>query len=156
MTFKSMIKHLLMMALFNSPQLDATPFSFFRCDDMRNIAAADAFMINETATSEDIKWLDEYNENENSLPQLVNSGSQGCEETGYFFDYESAYFMSINEYYAGQSYADDTVATLYDMAGNSLSENPANRDRFWKSVIVLTHGTAKMISVSNKQWNLSP
>ncbi|MFC2088652.1 metallophosphoesterase [Calditrichota bacterium] len=57
----------------------------------------------EAETPSDMTWLRNYNLNGNTLPNIVNIGPTGCEETTYSFDYENAHFVVINEYYDGVS-----------------------------------------------------
>lgn len=48
-------------------------------------------------------WLRAYNEGGDSLPNVVNIGPPGCEETTYSFDYENTHFIVLNEYFDGES-----------------------------------------------------
>jgi len=57
----------------------------------------------ESETPNDMAWLRDFNKNGNSLPNIVNIGPAGCEETTYSFDYENVHFAVINEYYDGYS-----------------------------------------------------
>jgi len=96
------------------------------------------------------------------LPFIVRQGPPGSETTTYSFDYGSAHFVVLNQYYDGEE--DDAgkgdvcdalyewlKADLYETeqpvifvvghepaypkhrhVGNSLDAEPARRDRFWK------------------------
>ena len=78
----------------------------------------------EAETSSDMRWLRNYNEGGNSLPNIVNIGPKGCEETTYSFDYENAHFAVINEYYDGTSDRGtdgDVVDALYDWLAADLA-----------------------------------
>lgn len=71
----------------------------------------------ETSEGSNMAWLRAYNEGGNSLPNIVNSGPPGCEETTYSFDYENAHLVVLNEYYNGTSDTGawgDISAALYE------------------------------------------
>ncbi len=57
----------------------------------------------EKETPSDMDWLRAYNEYGDTLPNIVNVGPPGCEETTYSFNYENAHFVVLNEYYDGVS-----------------------------------------------------
>jgi len=52
----------------------------------------------EAETKSDMEWLRSYNENGNSLPNIVNKGPLSCLETTYSFDYGNTHFIILNEY----------------------------------------------------------
>jgi len=52
---------------------------------------------------ETMVFLRELNKNGNSLPNVVNKGPEGCEETTYSFDYGDFHFVILNEYFDGKS-----------------------------------------------------
>jgi hypothetical protein len=113
----------------------------------------------EAETGEEMAWVrDRYRH----LPFIVRQGPPGSETTTFSFDYGSAHFVVLNEYFTGESdHAGngDVCDALYawlkaDLdatdqpaifvighepaypkhrhVGNSLDADPANRDRFWK------------------------
>ena len=55
----------------------------------------------EAETPEDMQWLREYAKE--NLNEFVLPGPKGCEETTYSFDYKTAHFVVLNEYYDGES-----------------------------------------------------
>jgi hypothetical protein len=70
----------------------------------------------ETETASDMDWLRSFNAG-SSLPNIVNSGPAGCEETTYSFEIGGAHFVVLNEYYDGVSDTGgngDVVDELYD------------------------------------------
>lgn len=80
----------------------------------------------ESETAEDMSWLRTYNPDGNSLPNAVNGGPAGAEQTCYSFDYGSAHFVVLNQYYDGFSDAGsdgDVVAGLYDWLAADLAAN---------------------------------
>jgi hypothetical protein len=52
-------------------------------------------------TGPDMAWLRAFNRNGTALPNIVDIGPPGCEETTYSFDYGNAHFVVLNEYYDG-------------------------------------------------------
>jgi len=71
----------------------------------------------EAETPSDMTWLRAYNSGGTTLPGVVRSGPAGCVETTYSFDYGSAHFVMLNEYYNGTSDIGtdgDVVKALYD------------------------------------------
>jgi len=80
----------------------------------------------ETESSTNMMWLRDYNANGNTLPNIVNTGPPGCEETTYSFDYGDAHFVILNEYYDGYSDCGtdgDIVDALYNWLINDLESN---------------------------------
>jgi hypothetical protein len=57
----------------------------------------------EAASSMFMEWLRVFNRDGYTLPNIVNAGPSGCEETTYSFDYGDAHFLVLNEYYDGKS-----------------------------------------------------
>ena len=57
----------------------------------------------ETETASDMSWLRDYNENGNTVPNVVNVGPSGCTETTYSFDYDNVHFVVLNQYFDGSS-----------------------------------------------------
>jgi hypothetical protein len=55
----------------------------------------------ETETASDMDWLRIFNRDGNTLPNIVNAGPAGCEETTYSFDYGNTHFVILNEYFDG-------------------------------------------------------
>ncbi|MFC1693502.1 metallophosphoesterase family protein [Candidatus Latescibacterota bacterium] len=53
----------------------------------------------EAETLEDMEWLREWGSRD--IPNLVRRGPENGEETNYSFDYGSAHFVVINQYYDG-------------------------------------------------------
>ncbi|MBD3386600.1 hypothetical protein GF407_16975 [candidate division KSB1 bacterium] len=51
----------------------------------------------------DLLWLRNHNANGNTLPNIVNPGPPGCEETTYSFDYQNVHFVVLNQYFDGTS-----------------------------------------------------
>jgi len=76
----------------------------------------------ETGTKPNMKWLREYNSRGNTLPNIVNTGPPGAEETMYSFDYENAHFIILNEYYDGKSDT-GTDGNITDPVYNWLMED---------------------------------
>jgi hypothetical protein len=56
----------------------------------------------EEETSNDMTYLRKYN-NGDKLPNIVNNGPKGSEETMYSFDFGNSHFVVLNEYYDGNS-----------------------------------------------------
>lgn len=80
----------------------------------------------DAASSSVMSWLRNFNANGNSLPNIVNVGPPGCEETTYSFDYGDAHFVILNEYYDGKNdYGKDgdVVDALYNWLINDLASN---------------------------------
>ncbi len=80
----------------------------------------------EIESTDYMAWLRSYNENGNSLPNVVNIGPTGSEETIYSFDYGDVHYVVLNEYYDGvsDSGADgDVVDALYDWLIDDLEMN---------------------------------
>ena len=78
----------------------------------------------EAETPDDMDWIREFNKNGNSLPNNVNIGPPGSEETTYSFDYENSHFAVINEYYDGSSDTGidgDVVDELYNWLATDLA-----------------------------------
>jgi len=50
-----------------------------------------------------VEWFREYNNGGNTLPNIVNIGPEGCEETTFSFDWKNCHFIVLNEYYDGLS-----------------------------------------------------
>jgi hypothetical protein len=48
-----------------------------------------------------IEYLRDLNRDGKSLPNIVNRGPTGCEETTYSFDWKNAHFVNLNLYYDG-------------------------------------------------------
>ncbi len=110
-------------------------------------------------TPADMAWIRSRFEH---LPFVVRHGPPGCETTTYSFDYGSAHFVVLNEYFTGRddhSGKGDVCDALYNWlkadleatrqpvifvaghepafprrrhVGSSLDANTAHRDRFWK------------------------
>jgi hypothetical protein len=57
----------------------------------------------ESETPSDMDWLRAHNLNGDTLPNIVNVGPVGSEETTYSFDYEDAHFVVLNQYFNGIS-----------------------------------------------------
>jgi hypothetical protein len=57
----------------------------------------------ESETPSDMEWLRNYNPGGDALPNVVNTGPEGCEETTYSFDYSYVHFVVLNQYYDGVS-----------------------------------------------------
>ena len=47
-------------------------------------------------------WLRAYNKNGNTLPNIVNTGPLGTEETTYSFEVKNTHFVIVNQYYDGK------------------------------------------------------
>jgi len=113
----------------------------------------------EAETPADMEWVrDRFK----YLPYIVRQGPPGSETTTYSFDYGSAHFVVLNQYYTGgndHSGKGNVCDPLYEWlkadlnatkqpfifvighepaypggrhVGDSLDLYPANRDRFWK------------------------
>jgi len=70
-----------------------------------------------------MEYLRNYNKDGKSLPNLVNKGPKGCEETTYSFDWDSCHFVVINQYYDGErdwSADGDVVPELLNWLENDL------------------------------------
>lgn len=77
----------------------------------------------ETETPADMTWLRDYNAGGDTLPNIVNIGPPGCEETTYSFDYGNAHFVMLNLYFDGVSDTGsdgDVVDALYDWLAADL------------------------------------
>ena len=77
----------------------------------------------EVETEKDMIYLRNYIP---GLPHIVNMGPKGCSQTMYSFDYGSAHFVVINEYYDGRSDIGtdgDIVEATYNWLINDLNEN---------------------------------
>ncbi|MGB5847847.1 MAG: metallophosphoesterase [Ignavibacteriaceae bacterium] len=48
-----------------------------------------------------MEYLRDLNRDGKSLPNIVNRGPSGCEETTYSFDWKNAHFVNLNLYYDG-------------------------------------------------------
>ena len=113
----------------------------------------------EAETPGDMAWVRDRTRH---LPFIVRQGPLGSETTTYSFDYGSAHFVVLNEYFDGQrdhAGEGDVGDLLYDWlkedleatqqpvifvaghepaypkhrhVGNSLDADPGHRDRFWK------------------------
>ncbi|MBE0535548.1 MAG: metallophosphoesterase [Phycisphaerae bacterium] len=113
----------------------------------------------EAETREDMEWV---RQRYNHLPYIVRQGPAGSETTTYSFDYGSAHFVVLNQYFDGQTDhkgKGDVCDALYEWVkadleatrqsvifvvghepafpqgrhtGTSLDQYRANRDRFWK------------------------
>ena len=55
----------------------------------------------ELLDSAQMEWLRNFNKRGNSLPNIVNSGPAGGEETTYSFDFQQAHFVILNVYFDG-------------------------------------------------------
>lgn len=80
----------------------------------------------EAETADDMAWLRNYNINGNTLPNVVNVGPQGCEETSFSFDYHDVHFVVLNQYYDGSSDTGtdgDVVDALHDWLVSDLDAN---------------------------------
>lgn len=79
-----------------------------------------------------IDYLREINNDGTLLPNVVNKGPAGSEETTYSFDYGNAHFVVLNQYYDGTSDVGtdgDIVDTLYEWLKIDL-ENTENTHIF--------------------------
>jgi len=80
----------------------------------------------EAETEADMEWLRAFNMGAFNLPNIVNAGPPGCEETSYSFDYGDVHFVVLNEYYDGNSdhgTDGDVVDTLYEWLLQDLTAN---------------------------------
>jgi hypothetical protein len=71
-------------------------------------------------------WFRVFNRNGNSLPNIVNTGPPGCEETTYSFDYGDAHFVILNVYYDGKrdrGVNGDVVVELHSWLVADLTSN---------------------------------
>lgn len=57
----------------------------------------------ESETPSDMEWLRAYNPGGDALPNVVNTGPAGSEETTFSFDYSYIHFVVLNQYYDGES-----------------------------------------------------
>jgi hypothetical protein len=57
----------------------------------------------EAETPDDMTWLRDFNAGGNTLPNIVNVGPVGSEETTYSFDYGFIHFVCLNQYFDGVS-----------------------------------------------------
>lgn len=57
----------------------------------------------ESETPEDMIWLRDFNPGGDALPNVVNTGPSGSEETTFSFDYSYIHFVVLNQYYDGVS-----------------------------------------------------
>lgn len=80
----------------------------------------------EIESPSNMSWLRNYNAKGIALPNIVNIGPPGCEETTYSFDYGIAHFVILNEYYDGRSdhgTDGDVVDALYNWLISDLDSN---------------------------------
>lgn len=73
-----------------------------------------------------IEYLRDLNRNGNKLPNIVNLGPNGSQETTYSFDYGNAHFVNLNLYYDGKTdhgTDGDVVPELLDWLEKDLAQN---------------------------------
>lgn len=75
---------------------------------------------------QDMIWLRNFNQNGNTLPNIVKLGPPGCLETTYSFEAGNAHFIILNEYFDGMSDTGtdgDIHDSLHDWLVDDLNRN---------------------------------